>query len=268
MTEMSTQMTNEMEGITTTTNISSTGRENHIVTRLKIAILSYNDARVAHDILSNNTLTQMIRCNHEAYAQRYGYTYLSPDRSSALWSASRFVLNGLRYKTFSILSNFESYDVIVWIDHDAVFYNQALSIEYWLDHKMDAAADLLMAEDLPGYKFNAGLQIIKTSAWARKFYENAIEDILKTAIDAVYLEQPIFYRLHDTMEGASSKIQIYKPRSDFQAFLKVSTDFKNTSWVVHGTVCKSCDIGVYVQPEQCRLRGNNTDKNIVAQKGL
>ena len=217
----------------------------------KIAILSYNNGRVDHKILSDANLTRMIRCNHQAYADMHGYDYISPKLDSALWSASRFVLNGLRYKTFSILSHFEQYDALVWIDHDALFFNMNVSVEYWMDEVMDLDSDILMAEDLPGYRFNAGLQIVRTTTWARMFYESAISDILKTPVESKYLEQPIFYRLHDTVEGAKKKIQIHHPRREFQAFLKVESDFTNSSWVVHGTFCDTCDLRKYMQPPAC-----------------
>lgn len=232
----------------------------------KIAILSYNNGKAGHKFLSDPALARMVRCNHQAYARKHGYDYISPDRESTAWSASRFILNGLRYKTFSILSNFESYDIIVWIDHDALFFNHDIPVEYWLDDVMKPETDLLMAEDLPGYKFNAGLQVIRTTMWARKFYESAIGDILKTPLDASYLEQPIFYRLYDTLEGAAEKIQIHRPRNEFQAFLKVNTDFKNSSWVVHGTFCEKCDLREYLKPATCAVKSHfhdNEDSTIV-----
>ena len=231
-------------------------RGTQLVQRRKIAILSYNDARQGHKFLADPVLAGTVRCNHKAYAHRYGYHYISPERNSTTWSASRFILNGLRYKTFSILSNFDEYDILVWIDHDAVFFNQDLSVEYWLDEVMSADSDILMAEDLPGYKFNAGLQIIKTTPWTRNFYESAVDEMLKTSTNATYLEQPIFYRLYDQLEGAKQKLQIHKPRNEFQAFLKVKTDFKSTSWVVHGTFCDACDLVDYVRDVECKVRND------------
>ena len=132
-----------------------------------VAIWSYNNERQDHAILSNRTLGDMVRCNHMAYAKAHGYEYISPQPGSSSWTASNSSLNGLRYKTFSILSRFDEYDVIVWIDHDAVFNNFNLSIDYWIEEKMHIEADILMAEDLPGYRFNAGLQIIKTTPWSQ-----------------------------------------------------------------------------------------------------
>ena len=228
--------------------------------RRRIAILSYNNGRAGHKLLADPVLAEMVRCNHAVYARTHGYDYISPERNSTTWSASRFILNGLRYKTFSVLSNFDKYDVLVWIDHDAVFFNQDLSVDHWLDKVMSANSDILVAEDLPGYKFNAGLQVIKTTAWTRMFYESAIDEILKTSTDATYLEQPIFYRLHDELEGAKQKIQIHTPRNDFQAFLKVKTDFKSTSWVVHGTFCDNCDLGKYVRQDECQLQNVKGEK--------
>ena len=101
------------------------------------------------------------------------------------------MLNGIRYKTFAILSHFDDYEVLVWIDHDAVFHKIDTPVEYWLGEKMSPNADLLMAEDIPGYKFNAGVQIIKTTEWAKNFYETAVDSILQTDIAATYLEQPL-----------------------------------------------------------------------------
>ena len=141
-------------------------RRNETGIKKSVAILSYNDARVGHEYLSNSTLNNMVRCNHQQYARRHGYAYISPEKSSAKWNAARFVLNGLRYKTFSILSHFDEYEVLVWVDHDAIFYNLEISVDHWLENKMRHDADMLMAADIPGYKFNAGVQIIKTTAIA------------------------------------------------------------------------------------------------------
>jgi len=213
----------------------------------RIAILSYSNLREDPSKQTNHanfTLYKMVRCNHEAYAGKYGYDYLSPSYMSAKWLASHFVLNGLRYKTFTILSHFDEYDVLVWIDHDAIFYNMDLSVEYWLT-KMGSEADILMAEDLPGYKFNAGLQIIKTTNWTKTFYAKAIDELLRTDVNAGYIEQPIFYKLYDTLEHGHRKIKIHTPRNTFQAFLKVKSDLSNTSWVVHATQCK-CDLSLHI----------------------
>ena len=215
----------------------------------RVAILSYSDLRkdrtglTQHD---NTTLYNMVRCNHKSYALRHGYDYISPAYGSTNWFASKFILNGLRYKTFAVLTYFDRYDVIVWIDHDAIFHNMQLGVDFWLD-TMHPDADILMAEDLPGYKFNAGLQIIKTTNWTKTFYTRAIDALLATDVKAGYIEQPIFYELHDTLQGGHTKIQIHKPRNTFQAFLKVKSDFLDTSWVLHATQCR-CDLSQYISP--------------------
>lgn len=208
----------------------------------RIAILSYNDGSNANADpksegvdLSNRTLRALVRCNHARYAEKHGYTYISPELGTSRWVAARFVLNGLRYKTFAILTYFDDYDVIVWIDHDAIFHDFDLSVEHWLDDEMRADADIMMAEDLPGYKFNAGVQIIKTTAWSRRFYETAVDQILLTNLNATYLEQPIFYRLHDLLDRERRKIHVYTPRWRFQAFLKVGGELKRNSWIAHAT---------------------------------
>lgn len=225
--------------------------------RRRIAILSYSDGSDANaDLktegfdLSNRTLREMVRCNHARYAERHGYAYVSPEHGSSPWVAARLVLNGLRYKTFAILTHFDAYDVIVWIDHDAIFYRTDLSVEHWLDETMRADADVMMAADLPGYKFNAGVQIIKTTEWSRRFYESAVDQILLTNLNATYLEQPIFYRLHDTMDHERRKIHVYTPRWRFQAFLKVRGELRDASWVAHATQ-SGRDLGELIKPDAC-----------------
>ena len=47
-----------------------------------VAILSYNNVRQDHAILSNRTLGDMVRCNHMAYAKAHGYEYISPNREA------------------------------------------------------------------------------------------------------------------------------------------------------------------------------------------
>lgn len=223
----------------------------------RIAILSYSDGSDANADpktngfdLSNRTLREMVRCNHARYAERHGYAYVSPEHGSSAWVAARLVLNGLRYKTFAILTHFDAYDVIVWIDHDAIFHRTDLSVDHWLDDEMRADADIMMAEDLPGYKFNAGVQIIKTTEWSRRFYESAVDQILVTDLNATYLEQPIFYRLHDALDREKRKIHVYTPRWRFQAFLKVEGELRDTSWVAHATQ-SGRDLGELVEPDAC-----------------
>lgn len=219
----------------------------------RIAILSYSDLREDPSGLThhhNTTLYDMVRCNHKSYARRHGYDYISPAYGSTNWFASKFILNGIRYKTFAVLTYFDRYDIIVWIDHDAVFYNMQLGVDFWLE-TMHPDADILMAEDLPGYKFNSGLQIIKTTNWTETFYTRAIDALLATDVKAGYIEQPIFYKLHDTLQGGHTKIQILKPRNTFQAFLKVKSDFVESSWVLHATQCR-CDLSQYISPS-CRI---------------
>lgn len=218
----------------------------------KVVILSYSNVLKEHEILSNLTLQQMVRCNHQTYASSHGYDYKSPKFSSTEWEASRFILNGIRYKTFSILSHMGHYDIVVWIDHDAVFYNMDMTVEHWLNF-MQEESEILMAEDLArfGYKFNTGLQIIKVTDWTKTFYSKAVDGLLKTDVEARYADQPVLYKLHDSEPGAKSKLQIYKPRNDFQAFLKIADEVHERSWVVHATQC-GCDLGRYIKPSQCR----------------
>ncbi|MDA9080169.1 hypothetical protein N9M16_01915 [Candidatus Dependentiae bacterium] len=223
--------------------------------RKSVVILSYSNMLQGHILLKNETLYNMVRCNHQHYAKSHGYDYGSPAPKTGKWLASLFVLNGIRYKTFSILSYMDEYDVIVWIDHDAVFFNMELSVEYWLD-LMRPGAEILMAEDLPGYKFNTGLQVIKVSNWTKAFYSKAINGLLKTDTNAMYADQPILYKLHDSVMDAKEKLQIHSPRNDFQAFLKVKSDFRNRSWVVHATQC-NCDLTHYTAPPACHATAGN-----------
>ena len=225
--------------------------------RRKIAVLSYNDGKNNNAYLghrgfnlSNATLHRLVRCNHATYAKKYGYAYISHDLETSKWFAARLVLNGLRYKTFMILTYFDDYDIILWIDHDAIFYDMNVSLEYWVDEKMPANATIMMAEDLPGYRFNAGVQIIKTTEWARKFYESAVGEILKTKLDATYLEQPIFYKLHDLLDREKQKIHIFRPRWKFQAFLKVKNELRQTSWIAHASQ-SGRDLGALIKRDVC-----------------
>ena len=243
----------------TTVNSLSKGVQRSVV------ILSYNDFNEDHAELSNATLSKMVRCNHETYALKHDYQYISPAQSSTKWAASRLVMNGIRYKTFAILSSLDDFSVIVWIDHDAIFYNMDISVEFWLD-KMHSGADVLVAEDIPGYRFNAGLQIIRSTPWTKLFYTAIADRLLLTDIHARYVEQPIFYDLEDEVDGAKEKIQVHKPRHEFQALLKLGTDFRESSWVVHGTKCCTsftenvwvqtpgctCDLGAFIREESCR----------------
>ena len=230
-----------------------------------VVILSYNDHNKDHPLLFNITLSNMVRCNHDSYSLKHGYTYISPEMSSGKWAASRLVMNGIRYKTFAILSSLDEFDTIVWIDSDAIFYNTDLTVQFWLD-KMKPGADVLVAEDVPGYRFNCGLQIIRSTPWTKMFYTAIADRLLQTEIHAPYVEQPIFYALQDEFDSSGKKIHVYKPRNEFQALLKLATDLHSKSWVAHGTKCCtpftenvwvqtpgcSCDLGKLVKESHCR----------------
>ena len=190
----------------------------------------------------------MVRCNHEAYAATHGYHYANPLLNTSSWQASRFVLNGIRYKTFAILSHLDRYDVVIWIDYDATFYNMVMLVTHWTDNM--GAAEILMAADIPGYKFNTGLQIIKSSEWTKNFYSSAVDSLIDSDVNASYVDQPILYKLHDSIEGGKEKVKIYKPRGDFQAFLKIKSDLRPSSWVVHATQC-ACDPSKFIN-SKCR----------------
>ena len=201
---------------------------------------------------SNRTLFEMVRCNHLAYAEKHGYDYHSPYPHSAKWHASMFVLNGIRYKTFSILSFFDDYDVIVWIDHDAVFYDMETTVERWVDEMKTRNSSLLVAADIPGYPFNMGVQVLRTTKWAKELYVRAYAEILHTSPAATYLEQPIFHRMYRLDPAVRKGIQIHTPRHELQAFLKIKGDLTPSSWIAHGTQCK-CDLGAFVRPTSCAI---------------
>ena len=74
--------------------------------------------------------------------------------------------------------------------------------------------------------------------------------MLRTPVDAKYPEQPIFYHLHDMLNDAKRKIHIYEPRGELQAFLKIKTDLRDDSWIVHATQSGS-DLASYIKQTEC-----------------
>jgi len=106
-------------------------------------------------------------------------------------------------------------------------------VTHWTDNM--GAEEILMAADIPGYKFNTGLQIIKSSEWSKNFYSSAVDSLIDSDVNPSYVDLPILYKLHDSIEGAKEKVMMYKPRGDFQAFLKIKSDLRPSSWVVHAT---------------------------------
>lgn len=167
----------------------------------KVAVLSYTDSSV---LSKHAERARIVRCNHEAYAQRHNYTYISPVEGSTLWSALHLLGHGTRAKTASLLLHLRTFDYLLWVDADVVFYNRRLSVDPWIDRMDSANADILAASnDVSSYQsepnaeftavpFNAGALLVRGSEWAASFLSKAVPELRARPLDAQKQDQ------HDT----------------------------------------------------------------------
>lgn len=226
-----------------------------------------SDSRVNIAILSHctyqNYFCYISRCNHERYASKYNYTYINPRVDSDEFHLSKFLLHGTRYKTYSIIRQLKLFRWILWIDSDALFVNLNLPIEHWISKAQKKNSNIIVARDIPGYPFNAGVMLVRSNWWTKNFFIRAIPEIIKRQITHSSQDQPVFFKfLKENKYNEQNKILILKQRSQFQAFIKMK-EFSKASWIVHLTCCKGqqCDMTLY----DSKCAANCTRSNCLAQ---
>lgn len=205
----------------------------------RIGILSYCSY--------NNNFCKVSRCNHQRYASKYNYTYLNPTPESDEFHLSKFLLHGTRYKTYSVIRYMSSFDWILWIDSDALFFNFDIPIEYWIAKLTRKKSDIFVAKDLPGYPFNAGVMLIKSTQWSKVFFKRAIDHIVNRSTQDSSQDQPVFFNfLRKNKYGEQNNIFILNQRNAFQAMIKMK-ELTKQSWIVHLTCCKrdQCNMQFY-----------------------
>jgi hypothetical protein len=69
-------------------------------------------------------------------------------------------------KPLVLMDNIKNHDYIMWIDSDAIFTNFDISIGDII--KKHESKDLMLCNDIGGWKFNAGVQIWKNSEWSMR----------------------------------------------------------------------------------------------------
>ena len=214
--------------------------KNHTRHRMEsIAILSYCSY--------NNDFCKVSRCNHKRYASAYNYTYLNPSSDSDEFHLSKFLLHGTRYKTYSILKYMSSFTWILWIDSDALFMNFDIPIEYWIARLNRKKSNIFIAKDIPGYPFNAGVMLIKSTEWTRDFFKRSINEIVKRSTRDSSQDQPVFFDFWKKNRNYErNNIFIFNQRNLFQAMIKMR-ELTEESWIVHLTCCKrdQCNMAYY-----------------------
>tara|TARA_B100001778_G_C18371428_1_gene530980 strand:+ start:228 stop:719 length:492 start_codon:yes stop_codon:yes gene_type:complete len=136
---------------------------------------------------------------------------------------------------------------ILWIDSDALFINFQVSIEHWIHEAKRKDAKIIVARDLPGYPFNAGVMLIRSDKWSKHFFKRAIPEIIQRQVTHSSQDQPVFFEfLRKNQYDEKQKILIIQQRSRFQAFIKMR-ELSKISWIVHLTCCKQdqCDMSLY-----------------------
>jgi len=69
-------------------------------------------------------------------------------------------------KPLVLADNLHNHEYIMWIDSDAIFTNFSTKLEEVIAKQPNK--DLLLCDDIGGWKFNAGVQIWKNSEWSRE----------------------------------------------------------------------------------------------------
>ena len=96
-----------------------------------------------------------------------------------MWHWSHLVLHGARFKLVMLMHYLSSFDYLLWIDIDAVFYNFDVRIETWIDTMRTHHASILLAEDIDGFVFNSGAMLVRSDAWSRAFLERSVPLLAK-----------------------------------------------------------------------------------------
>ena len=167
------------------------------------------------------------------------------------------------------MGSLDTYDYVLWIDVDAIFFNLSETIETWIEiankkahllHKKNESQEflfnILVAKDKVRHPFNAGVMLIRSSLWSKMFYYSAFKILSASKRFRVY-EQPVLYYLRDVVEDAHKHMLIYENRKRFQAFTKMNEvmfgdsrdamtnfgeeddlgDSSSRSYIVHNTRC-------------------------------
>lgn len=222
---------------------------------MNIAILSYCSY--------NNTFCDISRCNHQRYANKFNYTYINPNVDSDEYHLSTFLLHGTRYKTYSIIKHMKQFEWILWIDSDALFMNFEITIEDWIQKAQKKDANIVVARDIPGFPFNAGVMLIKSDTWSKQFFRRAVPEIIKRQIKDPKQDQPVFFNfLEKNQYDEKNKILILKQRNRFQAFIKMR-ELSAASWIVHLTCCKGQQCNLRLYDSKCTT--TCTEQNCVAK---
>ncbi len=146
--------------------------------RSDIALVTFNRVPDVNLSYKYDRLGPMAIENHRAYCERHGYDFIddadvSPDRP-ATWAKLPAVRKAL-----------EGYEWVLWADSDTLVFNDAFDVRDWRDSRFDLVAQCPRAyleplgwvtrHSLEAMQFNAGVFMIRNSAWSIEMLERAYE---------------------------------------------------------------------------------------------
>ena len=108
-----------------------------------------------------NAYARVSEHNVKRYCDRHGMAYHVYRAIPAELDPS---INGTWVKTWLIQRHLAQHEWVIWVDADTIFLNQSLSLPALLEGR-----DLLLAKDLGGWPFNAGVMGFRNTPqnWAR-----------------------------------------------------------------------------------------------------
>jgi hypothetical protein len=131
--------------------------------RSKINVGSKKIAIVTLGTPNMKRMLRHSRRNQEFYAKKHGYTYIAYENSFLPFEIVTW------NKVFVLERHLKEYDVVMWIDSDAIFTNMKGTIESIV--KMNTK-DILLCDDIGGWTVNTGVMIWKNTKWSRSILKD------------------------------------------------------------------------------------------------
>lgn len=136
----------------------------------RIAIITAYTDKIKWDNYGKCDYGDLASINHIAYANKHGYTYIKEIVTSEEdgWHPTWIKISILR-------KYLEDFDYIVWIDADAIFYNQDIKIEDLVEGEVDLVIPK-MEEDRNSNKVwthtTTGFMVWRNSTWSSSILQH------------------------------------------------------------------------------------------------
>ena len=117
-------------------------------------------------------------------------------------------------KTLMVIEELHSYEWVLWVDADALFVNMTERVEHWIQIANKNRADILVAKDIDEeHPFNAGVMLVRNSAWAHRFFRDSVEQLVKRPVTSAVEDQPVFYQaLRANLHQVGLIVAVHSPR--------------------------------------------------------